>query len=147
MESLQACHLTSLCEKQVHGETVLLQRGVPSWHCLTGAILLCRECSVSATLCLSNSMHEVIKAACDGAHIPPSVMHSAQDAIAATYYLLQLHGSFMAASGAAGHAAICAAAEAMITSLKVRIASDVVKLLDHQWLFKTNACTSIHSCH
>ena len=48
-------------------------------------------------------------------------MHSAQDAIAAIYYLLQLHGSFMAESGPDGHAAICAAAEAMVTSLKVRI--------------------------
>ena len=66
-------------------------------------------------------MHEVIKAASRGAHIPPSVMHSAQDAIAAIYYLLQLHGSFMAGSGAEGHAAICSAAAAMITSLKVNI--------------------------
>ena len=76
-------------------------------------------------------MHEVIKAACDGAHIPPSVMHSAQDAIAAIYYLLELHGSFMAESGADGHAAICAAAEAMNTSLKVRISCGIAKLLDH----------------
>lgn len=98
----------------------MLQSDVPSWHCLTRAILSCRDCSISATRCLSNSMHEVIKAASDGAHIPPSIMHSAQDAIAAIYYLLQLHGSFMAESGAAGHAAICAAADAMITSLKVR---------------------------
>lgn len=50
-------------------------------------------------------------------------MHSAQDAIAAIYYLLQLHGSFMADSGPVGHEAICAAAEAMITSLKVKIAT------------------------
>ena len=90
-------------------------------------------------------MHEVIKAASDGAHIPPSVMHSAQDAIAAIYYLLQLHGSFMAESGAAGHAAICAAAEAMITSLKVRIFSDIVKLLDHHNFASVHALTSMHA--
>ena len=47
-------------------------------------------------------------------------MHSAQDAIAAVYYLLQLHGAFMAQAGDDGHRAICAAADAMITSLKVR---------------------------
>lgn len=74
---------------------------------------------MSVTQCLSTSMHEVIKAGSHGAHIPPSVMHSAQDAIAAIYYLLQLHGSFMAESGAEGFAAVCSAAEAMITSLKV----------------------------
>lgn len=83
-------------------------------------MLLCRECSIAATRCLSDGMHGVIKAASNGAHIPPSVMHRAQDAIAAIYYLLQLHGSFMAESGAEGHVAICAAAEAMITSLKVQ---------------------------
>ena len=115
----------------MHVGTMLLQKSVPSWHCLTRTMLLCREGSISATLCLSNSMHEVIKTASDGAHIPPSVMHSAQDAIAAIYYLLQLHGSFMAESGAAGHAAVCAAAEAMITSLKVRVSSNIVKSIDH----------------
>ncbi len=73
-------------------------------------------------------MHEIIRAASQGAHIPPSVMHSAQDAIAAVYYLLQLHGSFMAGAGAAGHDAICAAAEAMITSLKVRAVPNNVRV-------------------
>lgn len=82
-------------------------------------VLSCRECSIAATHHLSNSMHKVIAAASHGAHTPPSIMHSAQDAIAAIYYLLQLHGSFMADSGPAGHAAISAAAEAMITSLRV----------------------------
>ena len=66
-------------------------------------------------------MREIIKAALQGAHIPPSIIHSAQDAIAAIYHLLQLHGSFMADSGPAGCAAVCAAADAMITSLKVRV--------------------------
>lgn len=88
---------------------------------LSALLLAHRECSLAATGCLSTSMHEVIKAASGGAHIPPSVMHSAQDAIAAIYYLLQLHGSFIAESGAEGHAAICSAAEAMITSLKVNL--------------------------
>ena len=46
-------------------------------------------------------------------------MHSAQDAIAAMYSLLQLHGSFMAQQSPDGHNAICATAEAMIASLKV----------------------------
>ena len=64
-------------------------------------------------------MHDIIKAASQGAHIPPSVMHSAQDAIAAIYYLLQQHGAVMAQAGVNGHNAICAAARAMITSLKV----------------------------
>ncbi len=50
-------------------------------------------------------------------------MHSAQDAIAAIYCLLHTHGSFMAEAGADGHHAICAAAEAMITSLKVQTQS------------------------
>ena len=99
---------------------------VLAWNCLEpcqhsmASCLSCRECSISVTRCLSDSMHDIIKAAAHGAHIPPSVMHSAQDAIAAIYYLLQLHGSFMAASQPDGHEAICAAAEAMITSLKVK---------------------------
>ena len=46
-------------------------------------------------------------------------MHSAQDAIAGVYSLLQLHGPSMAQTGQEGHDAICAAAEAMLTSLKV----------------------------
>ncbi len=80
----------------------------------------CRDCSIAVTQCLSDSMHDIIRAASQGAHIPPSVMHSAQDAIAAIYCLLHTHGSFMAEAGAVGHHAICAAAEAMITSLKVQ---------------------------
>ena len=111
--------------------------------CLTKVVSLCRDCSISATRCLSNSVHEVIKAASDGAHIPPSVMHSAQDAIAAIYYLLQLHGSFMAGSGPAGHAAICAAAEAMITSLKVRISWTFEKVLNHHWFACMHPCMPI----
>ncbi|DBB01023.1 TPA: hypothetical protein ACH3X1_000923 [Trebouxia sp. C0004] len=77
-----------------------------------------RDCSIAVTQCLSDSMHHIIRVASQGAHIPPSVMHSAQDAIAAIYCLLHTHGSFMAEAGAVGHHAICAAAEAMITSLK-----------------------------
>ena len=66
-------------------------------------------------------MHSIIKAASEGAHIPPSVMHSAQDAIAGVYSLLQLHGPFMPQTGREGHSAVCAAAEAMLTSLKVAL--------------------------
>lgn len=80
----------------------------------------CRDCAIAVTQCLSDGMHDIIRAASQGAHIPPSVMHSAQDAIAAIYCLLHTHGSFMAEAGADGHDAICAAAEAMITSLKVQ---------------------------
>ena len=58
-------------------------------------------------------------------------MHSALDAIADIYWLLHSYGSFMAAAGAVGHHAICAAAEAMITSLKVQtqFASVISQLL------------------
>ena len=48
-------------------------------------------------------------------------MHSAQDAIAAIYALLQQHSSFMAQAGPAGKAAICAASEAMTASLQARL--------------------------
>jgi len=93
--------------------------------------LSCRDCSIAVTQCLSDSMHDIIRAASEGAHIPPSVMHSAQDAIAAIYCLLHTHGSFMAEAGADGHDAICAAAEAMVTSLKVQtqFASVISQLL------------------
>ena len=67
-------------------------------------------------------------------------MHGAQDAIAALYHLLQLHGSFMAESGPDGHAAICTAAEAMITSLKVQSSTFLLPIL--LWV----SSDSVHAC-
>lgn len=78
----------------------------------------CRPCSTASLYALSQGVLAIVRAAAAGAHIAPSVMHSAQDAIAAIYVLLQQHGSFMAQAGSAGKAAICAAAEAMTASLQ-----------------------------
>ena len=70
---------------------------------------------------LSQGVLTIVKAAAAGAHIPPSVMHSAQDAIAAIYSFLQQHGTFLGQAGAPGKQAVCSAADAMIASLQVSL--------------------------
>ena len=86
----------------------------------------CRDCALGAVSALASGILAIAKAAASGGHIPPTVMHSAQDAIAALYALLQQHGAFVAGAGASGRQAIWVAAEAMMVSLQV-------SLLHFQW--------------
>lgn len=81
----------------------------------------CRSCTAAAVSALSHGVLTIVKEASSGAHIPPSIMHSAQDAIAADYSFLQQHGAFLAQAGSPGRQAICSASEAMIATLQVSL--------------------------
>ena len=83
--------------------------------------LWCRAISVPVVQQLSEIILASIPAtACEAqVRVGTIMMHAVQDAIAAVYYLLQYHGTYMAAAGSQGTTAIVTAASAMLRGLQV----------------------------
>lgn len=81
-----------------------------------------RRVCTDALAVLAAGVLDVLKAAVNGMRIMLSSAEEVQDAVSGMYAILQRHGGYIAEeAGPKGHAAIAAAAEAMLLLLQVLI--------------------------